>query len=219
MAIYKSKFTGQEIDDILTDASNVTNIEANPSGEATEELTKLTIGDTTYSIPEGTVVEGNPSGVATEELTKITIGDTTYSIPEGTVVEGNPSGEATVELTKLKIGNTIYSISAGGGDAKLYVHLIVTTNTTASLAFISKDNTSLVGKTVQEIFGYGKDLILVNRAGDSTLLTLGVVASFDDMGIHAGYLVVYASSSGSFSTKALNNNDTIRNDTVHEYTT
>lgn len=100
MAIYKSKFTGQEIDDILTNASNVTNIEANPSGEATEELTKITIGDTTYSIPEGT--EGT----------------------EGTVVEGNPSGDATVELTKLKIGDTIYSIPQGGGGASLYKHSI-----------------------------------------------------------------------------------------------
>lgn len=81
--IYKSKFTGQEIDDILTNASNVTNIEANPSGEATEELTKITIGDTVYSIPEGVVIEGNPSGDATVELTKLKIGDIIYSIPQG----------------------------------------------------------------------------------------------------------------------------------------
>ena len=83
MAIYKSKFTGQEIDNILTNASNVTNIEANPSGEATEELTKITIGDTVYSIPEGTVVEGNPTGDATVELTKLKIGNTIYSLPQG----------------------------------------------------------------------------------------------------------------------------------------
>lgn len=86
--IYKSKFTGQEIDDILTrasNASNAINIEANPSVEATEELTKLTIGETTYSIPEGTegtVVVGNPDETPTEELTKLKVGDVVYSIPE-----------------------------------------------------------------------------------------------------------------------------------------
>lgn len=87
MDIYKSKFTGQEIDDILTNASNAINIEANPSVEATEELTKLTIGDTTYSIPEGTegtVVVGNPNENPTEELTKLKVGDVVYSIPEQT---------------------------------------------------------------------------------------------------------------------------------------
>ena len=121
--IYKSKFTGEQIDQMLEDASKAVNIEVNPSGEATEELTKITIGDKTYSIPEGTVVEGNPSGEATEELTKLTIGETTYSIPEGTAVEGNPSGDSTVELTKLKIGDTIYSIpQGGGGGTTLYKH-------------------------------------------------------------------------------------------------
>ena len=118
--IYKSKFTGEQIDQMLEDASKAVNIEGNPSGEATVELTKLKIGDTTYSIPEGAVVEGNPSGEATEELAKITIGDKTYSIPEGAVVEGNPSGEATVELTKLKIGNIIYSIAQGGTSGFLF---------------------------------------------------------------------------------------------------
>lgn len=117
--IYKSKFTGEQIDQMLEDASKAVNIEANPTREATEELTKITIGDKTYSIPEG-AVEGNPTGDATVELTKITIGDTTYSIPEGTVVEGNPSGEATVELTKLKIGNIIYSIAQGDTSGFLF---------------------------------------------------------------------------------------------------
>lgn len=107
--IYKSKFTGQEIDDILTNASNVTNIEANPSGEATEELTKITIGDTTYSIPEGT---------------------------EGTVVEANPSGEATVELTKLKIGDTIYSISQGGGGGEFATFVIDYLGTSVYKTFV-----------------------------------------------------------------------------------
>lgn len=86
--IYKSKYTGEQIEEMLENASRVAKVEANPTGEATEELTKITIGDTTYSIPEGT---------------------------EGTVVEGNPSGDATVELTKLKIGDTIYSIPQGNG--------------------------------------------------------------------------------------------------------
>lgn len=90
--IYKSKYTGEQIEEMLENASRVAKVEANPTGEATEELTKITIGDTTYSIPEGT---------------------------EGTVVEGNPSGDATVELTKLKIGDTIYSIPQGsGGEGK-----------------------------------------------------------------------------------------------------
>lgn len=114
--IYKSKFTGQEIDDILSNASNVANIEANPSGEATEVLTKITIGNTTYSIPEG---------------------------GEGTVVEGNPSGEATVELTKLKIGNTIYSIpQGGGGGSGVYRHEVNVSTAFSSKSLIFYNDVS-----------------------------------------------------------------------------
>lgn len=98
--IYKSKFTGQEIDEILTNASNVTNIEANPSGEATEELTKLTIGDVTYNLGGGVPVEANPSGDGTAELTKIKIGDTVYSIPQG----------------------------SGGGDTNFYENILIIQN-------------------------------------------------------------------------------------------
>lgn len=113
--IYKSKFTGQEIDDILTNASNVTNIEANPSGEATEELTKITIGGTTYFIPEST---------------------------EGTVVEANPSGDATVELTKLKIGDTIYSIpQGGGGGGEVALGHTITTSLTVTKVYYADGTT------------------------------------------------------------------------------
>lgn len=76
--IYKSKFTGQEIDDILTNASNVTNIEANPSGEATEELTKLKIGDTIYSIPEQ-----SGGGETPTNRIKFTINGIPYEADEG----------------------------------------------------------------------------------------------------------------------------------------
>ena len=149
MAIYKSKFTGQEIDDILTNASNVTNIEANPSGEATEELTKLTIGGTTYSIPEGTVVEGNPSGDATVELTKLKIGDTIYSIPQG----------------------------SGGGGTQLYKHTVVCSN--ATVYIISTVGTQATGaidfeSAIPSLRGYypnlayyGNLLIFSYREGDT----------------------------------------------------
>lgn len=66
-------------------------------------------------------VEANPSGTASTDLTKIAIGGTNYNIPSGgggTTVVANPSGEATDELEKLQVGNTIYSLSTGGGSAK-----------------------------------------------------------------------------------------------------
>jgi hypothetical protein len=74
------------------------NVVANPEGEATADLEKLTVGDTTYEIPEGTVVEANPEGEASADLTKLTVGDTTYAIPVGGV---------TYSTTEQKIGKWV----------------------------------------------------------------------------------------------------------------
>lgn len=167
--IYKSKFTGQEIDDILTNASNATNIEANPSGEATEELTKITIGDITYSIPEGT---------------------------EGTVVEGNPSGNATVELTKLKIGNIIYSIQQGGGSTQLYRHSIRITKSGSTTYFegISPHSDAVDFQTL----AMGSPDFLIFQVEKCATSWTPNLTSGGDMGIE-GYYFISSGTSRSFS--------------------
>ena len=54
---------------------------ANPTGEATDTLEKVSIDGDIYSI-EGTTVEANPEGAATAELSKLEVGETIYSIPK-----------------------------------------------------------------------------------------------------------------------------------------
>ena len=66
-------------------------------------------------IPTPVDVVANPEGEASTDLEKLTVGDTTYAIPEGTAVEANPEGEASTDLTKLTVGETIYAIPEGGG--------------------------------------------------------------------------------------------------------
>ena len=61
-----------------------------------------------------TVIEANPEGEASTDLTKLTVGETIYAIPEATAIEANPEGEATVDLTKLLISETVYEIASGG---------------------------------------------------------------------------------------------------------
>ena len=78
----------EQIEEILDKANNVTDITPNPEAEATDVLQKITIGNTTFSIPQGVSVEGNPSGDATVELTKLKVGDTIYSIPQGSGEQG-----------------------------------------------------------------------------------------------------------------------------------
>jgi len=58
-------------------------------------------------------VEANPSGTASTDLTKIAIGGTNYNIPSGgsgTTVIPNPQGTPTGELNTIQIGNDIYEI-------------------------------------------------------------------------------------------------------------
>lgn len=178
MAIYKSKFTGQEIDDILTNASNVTNIEANPSGEATEDLTKITIGDTTYSIPEGTVVEGNPSGDATVELTKLKVGDTIYSVPQG---------------------------GGGGGALGLYKHTVEALFGPSEYGtYILINDRSSPYTTINDfLHDYGAvtfgDFELIDGDGIPSYVPNAVVGE----GYRNGYVVVYCTTNSSSTTLSI----------------
>ena len=63
----------------------------------------------------GTTVVANPEGTATDDLSKLQVGQTIYAIPEGTDVEANPQDSASETLSKLKVDNIIYSIPNGGG--------------------------------------------------------------------------------------------------------
>lgn len=81
--IYKSKYTGEQIEQMLENASAVARIVPNPDAEGTTPLTKITIGDVVYIIPEGETVTPNPDTDATETLSKLQIGDVVYSVEGG----------------------------------------------------------------------------------------------------------------------------------------
>ena len=89
-----------------TTTYGVPTVEANPSDAATTDLTKLEVGGTVYGVP---TVEANPSSAATADLSKLTVGTTTFAIP---TVEANPSDAATTELTKLEVGGVVYSLAS-----------------------------------------------------------------------------------------------------------
>ena len=96
---------------------DVSHVVANPSGTATNDLTKLQIDNTIYNIPIPTVidVEANPSGSTIGDLTSIQIGQYSYDIPVGTEVEANPSDTTIGDLNSIKIGSYAYDIPSGGG--------------------------------------------------------------------------------------------------------
>ena len=80
--------SGTEVAGIIVDGNETklyaptpTNVVANPSGQATTELDKLTVGSTIYKIPDD--VEANPTATGTTDLNKLRVGSTTYNIPSG----------------------------------------------------------------------------------------------------------------------------------------
>lgn len=58
---YKSIYSGQEIDNLLTKTNSIT---PNPTTEGTEDLEKITIGGTTYNL-------GGSDGGVIEEVTEL----------------------------------------------------------------------------------------------------------------------------------------------------
>lgn len=71
------------LESIVKAIPSPTTVVANPEGEASTDLEKLTVGETIYGIPEGVNVVANPETESSGNLTKITIGETTYAISQG----------------------------------------------------------------------------------------------------------------------------------------
>lgn len=89
---YKSKFTGQQIDDALTKANNSISITANGEtwSSSKPRLNTLKVGDTTYAV--GDNVQANVSASNALTLNSISIGDTVYNIPKGSGDGGGTTG-------------------------------------------------------------------------------------------------------------------------------
>lgn len=88
--------------------------------------------------PTPTEIEANPSGTATTDLTAIQIENDIYSIPSGgTTVVPNPTGTAIADLNSVQIGNDIYSIPSGGGGNVGYEESIIYNTPTSSTGLIT----------------------------------------------------------------------------------
>ena len=84
-------------------------VEANPEGTATTDLTKLKVDDTIYGIPEGTNVVANPTLAGTEgALTGLQVGDTKYAVVQGLPTTGGTmTGDITMSNdSAIKIDST-----------------------------------------------------------------------------------------------------------------
>lgn len=189
-SIFKSKYTGEQIEEILDKANNVTDVQANNGEPTSEDLSTLKIGDVNYKISEPTTPE------------------------EPTVVEANPSGDATAELSKLKVGETIYSIpqGSGGGDGSgtLYIHQLLFSGG-VGVHIVTTNNVSLAGQTAYNIF---TDIIFSQLiyVGD----TLKVLGTYED-GIINGYVVLNLNTSGTVTTMTLGYNTSVVIDDIYIY--
>ena len=97
------------------------NVIANPSATATDTLTKLQVGSSVYSVPQGGTggnsVSWNQVQADGTKIAEVTIDGATTNVlaPTPTTVVANPGGSATADLTSIQIGATVYSVPQGGG--------------------------------------------------------------------------------------------------------
>lgn len=123
--------------------SGLVAVEANPSGTASTDLTKLAIGGVNYNIPSGGSGSSTFAGLSDVDIDDTTLTDGQVPVWNsttekwengagggGTTVVANPSGEATDELEKLQVGNTIYSLPTGSGGGFTKVALYEISGTT-----------------------------------------------------------------------------------------
>ena len=114
--IYKSKYTGAEIDAAVAKAGDATKVTANPTLAGTEAaLTGLEVGDTKYKVEQPINVVANPTLAGTETaLEGLEVGDTKYKVEQPINVVANPTLAGTeATLAGLQVGSTKYKV---GGD-------------------------------------------------------------------------------------------------------
>ena len=157
--IYKSKFTGEQID------NSVERVVSNTATEG-QVLTADGAGGASWKDPAGggTEVVANPALAGTEsDLTGLEVAGTKYKVPSGggTEVIANPTGKAMEELTKLQVGSSVYSIPTGGsgGGTKLYFHKFKDGSSGRQYTFIS---TSPIPLSVT----LKKDAYIINNIAD-----------------------------------------------------
>lgn len=100
--IFKSKYTGKQIEDKL---DKVTEVVGNPTGPAVADLTKIQIGNDIYYLPYGSTVSANSNtGEVQAYLNNIVINGIKYDIPSsltGITLKSGPSfiGNLTIYRT------------------------------------------------------------------------------------------------------------------------
>ena len=113
--IYKSKYTGAEIDAAVAKAGDATKVTANPTLAGTESaLTGLEVGTTKYKVNQPINVVANPTLAGTEDtLIGLQIGDTKYKAGGGGNCEyisyTMSGGSATINETYANILSLIQS--------------------------------------------------------------------------------------------------------------
>lgn len=136
------------------------------------------------------IVEANPSGTASSELTKLRIGDSIYSLPDGVNVVANPQQTGTIDLTSIQIDQTVYNIPQGGGgsgatiiNATLYSNQWNSGQQTISDSSITTSSTIIIGlansanqNERQQAKDGALDVSAVS-AGSITVTAYGVVPS------------------------------------------
>lgn len=96
-------------------AGGVANVTANPSGTATETLSKLTVGSTIYGIPVGSTVSATPIVQSGTKIATININGTDYDLYAPT-----DTGD-TVTWNQIQLtGTKIASISISGNSTDIY---------------------------------------------------------------------------------------------------
>lgn len=117
--------------------SGLVGVEANPSGTASTDLTKIAIGGTNYNIPSGGSGSSTFAGLSDVDIDDTTLANGQVPVWNsttekwengagggGTTVVPNPQGTPTGELNTIQIGNDIYEIVGGSGGSAEWTDVV-----------------------------------------------------------------------------------------------
>lgn len=186
--VYKSRYTGEQIEQLLSKADDIQTITAFPDTQDEDYLGAIEIDNRPYLIPKGTAVKANEGAVEGGYLYTLEIGADKFLMPKYVEAINAASAGSGTPLKKLTIGDTLYEIPQGvevkANDGAVEGGYLYTITIGVDKYLLPKYVEAITTSSVPE----GIELKGLTIGNQSYVIPVGVTVKANDGTVEGGYL-------------------------------
>ena len=186
--VYKSRYTGEQIEQLLNKANDIQTITAFPDPQDGDYLGAIEIDNIPYLIPKGTSVSANEGAREGGYLYTIEIGADKFLLPKYVEAINAASAGSGTPLKKLIIGDILYEIPQGAevkaNDGAVEGGYLYTITIGVDKYLLPKYVEAITTSSVPE----GVELKGLTIGNQNYVIPAGVTVKANDGAVEGGYL-------------------------------